>query len=308
MTANSDTHTSDNADMPSAPAFTATAAKQYVNERTARGSLNKRSAQVVGSHLWDFARTNPVLAQVTRRSIELFDARPDLSPQYRRARLSTLRMFCRWCVANGYLRADPTVGVELPRVPTSLPRALPYDDEVAIVAYSRHDPRLAVIVSLMLFEGLRRAEVAAILWDDVDLRRTQLAVRGKGYRGERSRIVPLSNHTLNAIERMAGTEHHGRYGPLLRSRRNPGRGIAPATVGELVAQCMKDAGVKRWPGDGRSAHALRHSAATDMVEAGADLRLVQRQLGHTTIKSTEIYTRGAIADLRPCVEGRSYVP
>src|SRR5512139_3674111 len=79
----------------------------YVRERLDRGELNKRSAEVVRSKLRDFALevdTQP--SRVNRRHVERWMARPGISPAYRRARLSALRGFCRWCVMNGHMKKD----------------------------------------------------------------------------------------------------------------------------------------------------------------------------------------------------------
>lgn len=69
---------------------------------------------------------------------------------------------------------------------------------------------------------------------------------------------------------------------------------------------MRDSGVKEYNGDGRSAHALRHTCAQDLVDGGADIRVVQRVLRHSSIRNTELYVRGEVKGLRPVMEGRRY--
>ena len=99
-------------------------ALRYVKERSAKGELNKRSADVTRSRLLSFTTTTNVEpGRLTRRHIERWMATPNLSPAYRRARLSTMRGFCEWLLLNGQLRKDPTLGVRAPKMPRYLPRA-----------------------------------------------------------------------------------------------------------------------------------------------------------------------------------------
>lgn len=80
------------------------------------------------------------------------------------------------------------------------------------------------------------------------------------------------------------------------------------SVGDLVARWMVDAGVKRAPRDGRSGHALRHSCAHHIMDLGATTEQVQQALGHASIRTTEVYTRGRVEPLREVMAGRSYLP
>lgn len=282
-------------------------AYRYVQQRQGLGELNRRSAQVILSKLWDFAAsTDTQPGRVNRRHVERWMERPGLSPAYRRARLSALRGFCQWCVLNGHMTKDPTLGLKAPPLPAYLPRALPVPDVRQVVA-AGPDTRARVVLLLMAQEGLRRAEVAAVQLGDVDLRNLTLHVRGKGYQGRVSGVVPLSPETARAIDTYLCEVGHT-AGPLVRSKKNPDRGLEPHTVGELVSRWMADAGVKRAPGDGRSAHALRHSCAHHMMDGGATKEQVQAALRHASIRSTEQYTRGRVEPIREAMAGRSYLP
>jgi site-specific recombinase XerD len=280
---------------------------RYTTDRVRKGELNKRSADVVRGHLYSFAATTTAPPdRITRRHVEQWLAVEGLSPAYRRTRLSSLRGFCRWCILNGHMHRDPTLGCATPKVPRGIPRALPAEAAHQLVDVARRaDTRTRLILTLMLQQGMRRGEVAAALYDDIDWRRQTIAVRGKGYRGETSRILPVTAITLRILG-LYLTEHPVNCGPLIRSHRNPNRGLTPAHISELVARVFLESGVKTRAGDGRSAHALRHTMATDMLDGGADLRQVQAALGHSTIKTTEIYVQAAGVDLRAAMEGRSY--
>lgn len=279
----------------------------YVKERLDRGELNKRSAEVTRCKLRDFALeadTQP--SKVNRRHVERWMARPGISPAYRRARLSALRGFCQWCVINGHMRKDPTLGLKAPPLPAYLPRSLPVPQVSQIVAHAP-DARARVVLLLMAQEGLRRAEVAAVQLGDVDLCNLTLQVRGKGGRGRITAAVPLSPETAQAIETYL-LEVGNFAGPLIRSKVHPDRGITPHSLGELVSRWMADAGVKQAPGDGRSGHALRHSCANHMMDLGATTEQVKAALRHASIRSTEVYVRGRVEPLRDAMAGRSYAP
>ena len=86
-----------------------------------------------------------------------------------------------------------------------------------------------------------------------------------------------------------------RSGPLIRNGIHKTReGLSPGRISELVLVAMREAGVKRFNGDGRSAHALRHTAAHDILEHTQNVYAVQQALRHRSISSTEIYLRGSV--------------
>lgn len=278
---------------------------RYVQERLAQGQINRRTAEVLRSRLWDFAcHTQAQPGNVNRRHVETWLARPDLSPAYRRARLSSLRVFFRWCIVQGHMRRDPTLGVEAPKIPAYLPRALTAQ-EVGQLLGVLPDARARLIVLLMVQEGLRRKEVAEAQLGDVDTYSRTMHVRGKGGGGQVTGTVPLSDQTWRALEDYLTLEGH-RAGPLVRSKKHPDRGITAHTLGQMVSDWMAEAGVKRAPRDGKSGHALRHSTAHHMMDNGASVREVQQALRHTSIRSTEVYLRGRVEDLRTAMAGRSY--
>lgn len=280
---------------------------RYVNQRRMRGEINDRTAQQLESRLRSFALAVDVRPErVRRRHVERWMEVPDLSPAYRRGRLSALRGFCEWCVLNGHMPKDPTLGIKLPTVPEGLPRARPREDTRKVLACC-HDLRTRVCALLMVQEGLRRAEVSKTQVADLCLRARTLGVRGKGGRGRVTRTVPVSDETCRTITAYMA-EVGMKAGPLVRSVKWPDRGISPSRVAELVTAAMWEAGVKVANGDGVSPHALRHSAAHDMIDEGADVLDVQQMLGHRSIQNTMVYLRGHVSpDLRRAAGGRSYL-
>lgn len=279
---------------------------RYIDERIAKGEITRATAQQMRARLGAFAAHVPSdPSRLNRKQIDRWLATPGLSAHYRRSRLSTVRGFCQWCVLNKHMRRDPTLGVKFPKLPPLLPRALTPEQSERVAAISADDPRTALAVSLMLNEGLRRAEVAAIQIGDIDRRARVLAVRGKGGGGEVTARLPITEETYRLLSRYLPFVPHA-SGPLLRSRLNPDKGLSPARVGELVMFAMRACGVKEYPGDGRSGHALRHTCAQDLVDNGADIRVVQRVLRHASIRNTQLYVRGEVKGLREVMEGRRY--
>lgn len=270
--------------------------QKYVAERKATGEWNNISAYGNSARLFSFvASTSACIENITRRQIKSWMAVPGLKPGTRAVNLSSVRGFFSWAVEEGLLAKDPTVGLKRPHVPKGLNRSLS-PDQVNELIRVIPDRRGRLIVSLMLNEGLRRTEVTLIQMTDVDLRNDIISVRGKGYRGEASREVPLTSDTRSAIlayiqERGAGVGH------LVQSKQIPGDPITGPHVGRLVSDWMRDAGIKGGFCDGISAHSLRHTAAEEVAEHATDLRQVQAFLGHSNLATTQTYLRRQIPGL-----------
>lgn len=278
----------------------------YVAKRQAGGFLNERSAAQVRSRLSSFAAAVPRNPKrVHRHHVEAWMARPDLRPQYLRSRLSAVRGFCQWAVAEGHMSKDPTLLVPMPKVPPQLPKRLTEDEARRLVEATAHDRRLRLTVLLMLQEGLRRIEVSRLDVDDIDFAERSMVVRGKGGQGCETDALPITAETWAALTAYLAEEGHT-HGPLIRNRvRKHGR-CAPSTISELIAEAMIAAGVKR-PGDHlRTPHSCRHTMAHDMLKRTRDVRAVQQAMRHRSVRSTEVYLRGEVSELRSIMEGRKY--
>lgn len=281
-------------------------ALEYVHRRRMAGQVNPRSAEQLRHRLTTFCAAAPANPRrVTKRHVERWMERPDLRPQYRRARLSALRGFTKWCVSEGHMTKDPCLMVPMPSVPPQLPKRLTSEEANALVAATSHDRRLRLIVLLMLQEGLRRMEVAGLNVEDVDFAERSMVIRGKGGQGCETDVLPITTETFRALTSYLEESGHS-HGPLVRNRvRKHGR-MAPSTVSELVKEAMVDAGVKR-PGDRlRTPHSCRHTCAHDLLTKTGNVRAVQQALRHRSVRSTEVYLRGHASELRGVMEGRRY--
>ena len=287
---------------PDAGAQLALLADRYALERFRRGEISALTATSYHYNLRTFAEFVRVAPRgLTKGHVQRWLEQTGLSAATTRMRLSQLRQFCRWLIEHGHLKVDPTAGVKGPREPRRLPRGLPATDVDELIEASP-DARTRLAVFLMVQEGLRRKEVAGLQFGDVDMAERTMLVRGKG---DHERVLPISTETWGALTAYL-EEWPGKSGPLLRSYRDGMSGLAPSSFGRAVSATMYASGAKKNPYDGRSAHSLRHTMATDMLKGGAHLRDVQSALGHATIVSTQRYLPLVVNDLREAIGGRKY--
>lgn len=270
------------------------AARQYLKDRRARGDTSPhtlRNARSVLSSFVALAGATRPTRSVRQADVETWLSSRGTSPDTTRVHLATLRRFFDWCVAMDLMRRNPAAAVRGPRARRRLPRELQTEDIVKLLCYA--DARERVIVLLGVQEGLRVSEIAALEYGDID--REHIAqIHGKG---GVDRLVPVSDQTWRAILDYSSW----RSGPVIRDLAGD-HALTPDYVSMLMTRLFRRAGVEG------SAHALRHTCAGDMLDAGADLRDVQEMLGHAKLSTTAIYTKrhSDIARLRAAAAGRHY--
>ena len=265
------------------------------------------------NHIKAFAKQHSV------ETLEDFDAEElaawvhdrKLSPSSQRSRRNALRAFFRWVVQRRYLDADPTELIPAPKPMRPTPKPLKPEEVAAVLRAARRtdaDHRSAkghvceVMATLMVQEGLRSVEVRRLQVGDVDLDNRQIYLHGKGDRG---RVLPLSEQTCSVIRRHLAVIGH-RSGPLL-STKGTFEPMSKASVNHRMNRIFNNSGVKRGPYDGKSAHSLRSTAATDVYRECLDVRAVQAMLGHSHLSSTQHYIELATAEhLRDAMTGRRY--
>lgn len=205
---------------------------------------------------------------------------------------AAVRGFHRFLVSEEVVDLDPTIGIETPRRPSSLPKALSVEDTAKLIEAADVTTPLGIrdraLLEFLYASGSRVSEAVTVDVIDVDLESEVALVRGKG---DKQRYVPLGRYAMDAINaylpvRLMFKGDHPDPGRLFLSAR--GRPLTRQSVWQIVRRCAERAGI---PAGEVSPHVLRHSAATHMVEGGADLRTVQEILGHASINTTQIYTR-----------------
>jgi integrase/recombinase XerC len=218
--------------------------------------------------------------------------------------LSTLRSFFRWACRRGYLGKSPARGLPAPRVPKTLPRAMTLADTDTLLDAPEEGPfpeRDRALFELLYATGLRVSEAAGLDLEDVDFSARMARVVGKG---GKERIVPfgeeaeasLSDYLPRRAERrrkfdLAGGPDSGGE-PLFVNER--GGRLTTRSMARLLKRRLRAAGL---PAE-ISPHALRHTFATHLLSAGADLRAIQELLGHASLSTTQKYTHLDAARLR----------
>lgn len=205
-------------------------------------------------------------------------------------KLSSIRAYFGFMVAEGHCASDPTERLESPRGGRSLPDVLTYPEVERVLAAVPIEHALAfrdrAMLETLYGAGLRVSELVGLETRDLLLEEQLLRVRGKG---SKERLVPLGARAIDALRRylretrprldrgesrgVVFLNHHGR--PLTR-----------VGAWKVVRRHVERAGIRRPV----SPHTFRHSFATHLLEGGADLAAVQEMLGHADISTTQIYT------------------
>jgi site-specific recombinase XerD len=287
------------------PGLTVTAGLTwYLHDRTKRGEISDRTRRSNYHVLSAFSMSigNPPLERVTRRHIERWQASLSVSGRTRRNYFVTVRSFFRYAHEHGWIAADPTLGMKVPKYHRSVPRQLTQAEMGKLYDACRHS-RDRVILTLMIQEGLRCVEVSRLCWDEVDEHNGTILVHGKG---GHERVLPLTQAAVRAIEAYHQDIRVTRSGPLVRSLVDDRKGIRPETVSSEMTELFVRAGVRKVPWDGKSAHAARHTMAGDVLRRGGHLRDLQAILGHQSLATTQTYLPLLVNDLRSTMEGRDY--
>lgn len=214
-------------------------------------------------------------------------------------KFASIRAYHRFLVLEGLSDLDPTATLSPPARPRSLPKALTVDEVTAILdAIDLAAPtgrRDRAIVEVLYGTGCRVSELIGVDLHDLDLETRTLLLTGKG---SKQRIVPVGRFAIDAItewldDRMTIRTTGRDPGALFLSTR--GHRLTRQAVWRVVKGAATEAGLDA---DRVSPHVFRHSAATHMVEGGADLRTVQELLGHASLSTTQIYTKVTADHLR----------
>jgi integrase/recombinase XerC len=212
-------------------------------------------------------------------------------------RLACARGLFRWLTRTGALAADPFAGTEIRiRIPDRLPRCLTTDEMARLARAAETATSTTRLATLLLFAtGMRVGELVTVRLGDIDLDRDTIRIVGKGNR-QRQVVIPdeeMKDAILNYIHTRRAV---GQSGDRLLTGEG-GRALTAATVRIWLRRLAETAGLPRTV----TPHMLRHTAATELLEAGVDIRFVQRLLGHRSILTTQIYTHVSDLALRSAV-------
>jgi integrase/recombinase XerC len=218
-------------------------------------------------------------------------------------RASAARVFTAWAHRRGLLPTDPGDGLSSPKSQRPLPSVLRPDEAGRVLDGLASDDSVTglrdrALLELLYASGARVSEICGLDVDDLDLERHTVRVLGKG---DKERVVPIGHPAVRAVgswlTRGRPALVTGTSGPALLLGSRGGR-LDPRTARRAVHDRLR--AVDGVPDLGP--HGLRHSAATHLLEGGADLRTVQELLGHATLATTQIYTHVSIERLRATYE------
>jgi integrase/recombinase XerC len=224
---------------------------------------------------------------------------PDNAPPTIARKISALRAFYRFLMKRGIVRVNPAAALRLPKVPRKLPRFLSVEDAASLVtaplegngeepSHPLLEIRNRAMLELLYGAGLRVSELATLTLARLELGSAQVRVHGKG---SKERVLPLGGAALRALQDylQVRDQFRGKSSPPHPEAVFLGR------FGTRLSVRQIEQWVKRY---GRSAlgrpdlhpHALRHTCATHLLDAGADLRGIQEFLGHASLSTTQRYT------------------
>ncbi len=228
--------------------------------------------------------------------VELADVRGFIADQLKSGlsrttvsrRLASIRSFSKFLYREGFKRASPAKLVPNPRVPKLLPRFLSVDDTFSLVEKPGGPGFLSArdraILELLYSSGLRVSELSGLDVEDINTKEGLVKVKGKG---KKERIVPVGSKALDAIksylvERISSIKRKDKA--LFLNRR--GSRLTDRGVRRVVVKYARMMGISGHIGP----HALRHTFASHLLQGGADLRVIQELLGHSSLSTTQKYT------------------
>ncbi|WP_244331956.1 tyrosine recombinase XerC [Gordonia polyisoprenivorans] len=265
-----------------------------------RGLISFAGARGASISAIDLGLLRAWLAEHTRRGA----ARTTVARQ-----VSSAKAFCAWAVREGLFASDPSSRLQAPRAHRTLPAVLTAEQAAAAVSAASSAPtgdsaaegddvgpialRDRVILELLYGSGIRVGELCGLDLDDVDTGRRVLRVIGKG---DKQRTVPFGLPADHAVQAWLS---RGR--PRLATDGSGAALLLGARGGRLnqrTARTVVATAVAAIDGPRMGPHGLRHSAATHLLEGGADLRVVQELLGHSSLATTQLYTHVSVERLR----------
>lgn len=244
------------------------------SETRLKSKLGELDLELFRDWLWDGAGRNLAKSTLARR-------------------IAAMRSFTAWAKTAGLIEADPGLRLRTPKPDQHLPRVLTrnqIDDLLSSLSLLAEtgDPisiRNHAIVELLYASALRVSELVGLDLGSIDFERLTIRVLGKG---SKERVVPFGLPAKDAL-----TNYIDSARPKLLERSTNavflgtrGQRLGVRSVYQLIAELLSDI-----PGSGPNGpHALRHTAATHLLDGGADLRTVQEMLGHSNLGTTQIYT------------------
>lgn len=211
-------------------------------------------------------------------------------------KLSSLRSFYRFLARDGYIKTNPVASVSTPKLDKKLPVFLDEKSVIKLVTApegnSLKERRDRAVLETLYSSGIRVSELVGIDIEDADFIAGVIKVLGKG---RKERLAPIGEKAVSAIRKyMEERDIKGWGSKKALFLNKSGERITDRSIRRIVDKYIKVLSVK----EGISPHTLRHSFATHLLNAGADLRSVQELLGHKNLSTTQIYTHVTMERLK----------
>ena len=267
----------------------------WLEDGLSKNTLNSYRFDLLNFSDWIKNRRSIYLYNVSRADIQQY-----LSFKFPTAKarsisrlLSTLRRFYRFLYRENKIVNDPTLQIQKPKIPKSLPKSLSEDEVESLLEAPDMDIDIGVrdkaMIELLYACGLRVTELVNIQLTEVSLNDGVIRVTGKG---DKTRLVPMGEDAMEYIQKYLIEARDN----ILKSKKSKylfvthhGKSMTRQTFWHLLKKYAVVANIKQ----SISPHILRHAFATHLINHGADLRVVQMLLGHSDISTTQIYTHVA---------------
>ena len=234
--------------------------------------------------------------------IEMLDVRGFIAEQIGKGlnkitvgrRLSSIRSFFNFLYREGHIKTNPAKLVSNPKVPKLLPKFLSVDEVFSLIEKPEGigflPARDRAILELLYSSGLRVAELAELNVDDINIKESLIKIKGKG---KKERIVPVGSKAIDALKSYSIERIllKGKDSALFLNRM--GTRLTDRGVRRIVVKYAKALSIQGRIGP----HTLRHSFASHLLQGGADLRVIQELLGHSSLSTTQKYTHLDITHL-----------
>lgn len=219
------------------------------------------------------------------------------SPASVARKLASLRSFFQYYVRKGHLNNNPAKDVASPKVPRRLPNFLSVDEIFRLLEGPKGIATLAVrdraILELLYASGLRVSELVGLNLENIDFSQNMIRVIGKG---NKERVVPIGSKAKETLQKFVDIRaellDEGVQTNAVFVNRRGGR-LTPRSVERLIQKYIKICGISKKV----TPHVIRHTFATHLLNAGADLRGIQELLGHSSLSTTQKYTHVSVDKL-----------
>lgn len=275
--------------------------------RTLKGNT-ERGVKTLSYEVGHFFRhvDVPEIADITQTHLEnyLFEcqAKHGWAAKTVRNRLISMRVFLDWCVHQELIVANPARNIPLPKLPKRLPKSLCKQDALALLDWTQsyryefasERSRAVAIIAMFMFSGLRLSELYNLKRTDVNLEQRTLFVRSG--KGDKDRLVIINDElALHLSAYLQERDRQRKHCPYFFASIQSDKPIDVSVVPRLVKKLRNSCGIYF------TAHMLRHTFATLMLEGGADLVAIKEMMGHSDINTTMIYLSVSTGHLREAI-------